>query len=431
MLPAASRPRTPLHRHMPVMTVAALCLIALLAGCGTATGASLQKPGATAVPTSTTVLSPTPTMVPTPALTVRLASGPPVAGANATWRHANLPAGFGMAFHDSDLRVAASDGMTAYSCGGPATPSGLSRPQVIVTHDGGASWSRVSDIPGAWDGCQSLTVDELNPATVVACCGEANGYPQQAISTDGGASWRLVGGSPQSYMIGQLATRGSHTYAILAQQSNSGTSFTLGVSDDHLQTWHAIDGSLATSNYRALWVNRATGAVLLESWPGGIALQLWSTTDDGGHWSQLPVPVSGIVDFAVEQPVSKQPLHVCASYYTSTSATGVTFVCTSDGSRMWTQEPELSPSNNGTFLGIAGLPADGSLLAQDTTGRLYRLPAGGTRWQALGNLPPSSSGGLAYAATASGGMLWTFPAESDGASNPDSPTAVYSAAYPY
>lgn len=430
MLPAASRPRTPLHRHVLIVAVAALCLAALLGGCGTATGASLRTPGVTAAPTSTIVLGATPTSVPTPALTVLRAAGPPVAGTNAIWRHANLPAGFGMAFHESDLHVAASDGRRAYSCGASA---GAARPQVIVTHDGGASWTRVADIPGQWDGCQSLTVDALNPAIVVACCGSSASGFVQAISLDGGASWRLDA-EPRGAVIFQLATRGSRTYAMFGDTDGSGN-MTLATSDDHLQTWHAIDTGLTTSNYRAFWLNPASGALLLESWPGGGAFQLWRSDDGGGHWSQMAVPEAGVGEFTAQQPSGAMPWHICGSVPASGAASPDSFICTSDGGRTWTQEPLLIPGSAASYAEqLVGLPPDGSLLATVSSGEgatLYRLPAGATRWQALGRLPEGSDGGCAYASTLGGGMLWTFPAESDGASNPDSPTAVYSAAYPY
>ena len=429
-MPSTSRDQRPSSPGRgPLAACAALCLAVVLAGCGATTRTPLQSVRATPLPTSTKM--PTPSPMPTPALTVLQASGAPVAGATPAWQHANLPAGFGMAFHDSDLHVSASDGMTAYSCGGPNSASGPAQPQVIVTHDGGATWTRVADIPAAWGGCQSLTVDAQSPAIVVACCGGSSAGATQAISLDGGASWRLDS-EPHGATILQLATRGSRTYALFDATDNSGTT-TLAVSDDHLQTWRAIDTNLATSSYRTFWLNPATGAVLLEAWPGGGAFQLWTTTDDGGHWSQIAVPGGDTEWFAAQQPEAAAPWHICGSQPAGSSPVGA-FVCTTDSGRTWTQEPLLVPGSAVSYgEQILALPPDGSLLATatGTAQSLYRLPPGSTRWQALGAFPAGSSGSSAYAPTASGGILWTFPAESDGAGAPDAATAVYSAPYPY
>lgn len=432
MPPAAGRPRRSVirARALGIRLALGLGLAALLAGCGATTGAALQAPRTSATPTSTRIVLPTP--IPTPALTVLQATGAPVAGLAPSWQHASLPVGFGMAWHQSDLQVSASDGTTAYSCG---VPSGAARPQVIVTHDGGASWTRVADVPNGWTECDAIGVDALDPSIVIASGGPPTSGEQQAVSVDGGATWRLTSATPQ-YSIVATATRGSRTYALLASSANNSVRLSLGVSDDHLRTWRAIDTTLNTSDYRTFWLNPTNGALLVESWPGGGAFQLWSSTDDGAHWSQILAPMANAGEFVARQPETAASWHVCGVVPAAGSSPVGSFVCTSDGGRTWAQEPLLVPGGAASYgESIAALPADGSLLAEVTEAggsALYRLPAGETRWQALGRAPSGSDGGATYAPTGSGGgLLWTFPAESDGASTPDSPTDVYSAAYPY
>jgi hypothetical protein len=412
---------SPERRPIAWLFLGTTCLALVLAGCAQAAQAGAHVP-ARAAATATPMTYPTSasSSTGTPDLRVVQATGAPVPGAAPAWAHARLPAGFGMVFDSADLHVAASDGGTAYACASPAGARGV---QVIVSHDRGATWRRVADVPSSQpQGCQSITVDALNPS-IVACCG----FGQQAVSVDGGATWRLS--SAQAPIVSQLATRGGRTYAILATQSANGSAISVGFSDDQLRTWQALDANLSSTNPRALWVNPGGGSLLLETWPDGGAVQMWSTGDGGTHWSQLPLPLRGIEEFAVQQPTAGQPWRVCASFYGGDTSDSV-LACTSDLGRTWTQEPAIFPPSASAVppLDMVGLPADGSLLVVRGTD-LYRLPTGATRWQVLGSLPPAGAS-LAYAPMNAGGVLWAFPAESDGAGGAGPGDAVYSAAYP-
>lgn len=403
------------RRKMRRPVAAAIAVMACLAlvACG-------QRASATPRKTATATKTATPAPTATPTLSVLQASGPPVSGATVVWRHANLPAGFGMAAHVSDLRVAASDGMTAYSCG----MGSAGHTPVIVTHDRGASWAWVTDAP-VGSGC-SMVVDALNPRILV-CCDYGFGPGSQAISADGGASWRFASGQ---YGIVQTATVGSRTYAILTVAAGNGVVNRVGESDDGMRTWRMIDSTLGgDSNYRWMWVNPATGALLVETLGG-----MWGSTSDGAQWAQIPLPIAGAVDFRVQQPTTAQPWHICAAYFAASGDNSISIACTTDSGRTWVQQPALLPPSGAASEDMVGMPADGSLLVIATSGSgmaLYRLPAGATRWQMLGVLPADSNGGVMYAPSAAGACLWSFAAESDGGGGADSANAVYSAAYPY
>lgn len=422
-MPTRATPRMPAvqRRRASVLLICMICIGWLLAGCGQGASATLRTTAATRAPTA--VAMPTPTT--TPVVRILQASGPPIAGRTLHWQHANLPTGFGMVFHESDLRVSASDGATAYAC---AAPNGAAHPQVVVTHNAGATWTRAADIPAAWGQCPFLVVDALDPAIVVADSGMVTNITPQAISTDSGASWQLTSNAPV-YSILQPATVGSRTYAILLQSDANGDSNTLGVSDDHLKTWHAIDTGISDRNYRSLWVNPSTGAILLET-----ESALWSTDDGGQRWSRLQFPIPVWDDIVVQQPTAGKRLwHLCES---SSSATtnGVRIMCTADGGKTWTQEPALALANSAVYgEAVVGIAKDDSLLAYTTSSSqtLFRLPYGATRWQLLGALPTTSTGGIIYSPYGSDGTLWTLPAESDGASTPDPANAVYAAACPF
>ena len=242
-----------------------------------------------AKPTTATTLAPTPTPFPTqapvPTVAIIHSSGDPIWGNVASWSHANLPAGFGMQFNVSDLQVAESNGKAAYSCVAPGNPDQPGHPRVIVTHDGGASWAYVANIPVMWLSCDALAVDMLNPSVVIASGDFVSGT--QEATFDGGQSWQALSLPPQQAIL-QLATRGNVTYALMSKPNvgPNGASTILAESSDHLRTWQEIDANLAPTNLRDFWINPGNGALLLQTYANG----LWTSTDDGATWQQMDIP---------------------------------------------------------------------------------------------------------------------------------------------
>jgi hypothetical protein len=390
----------------------ALLLVLLLAACGQAAA----KPQATATaPTPT----PFPTQAPVPTVAVIQSSGQPTWGNIAYWSHANLPAGFGMQFHVSDLQVAASDGKTAYSCVVPGNQTQPGHPRVVVTHNGGVSWTYVANIPVTWYSCDALAVDMLDPLIVVAA-GDFVGGTQE-ITFDGGQTWQALPLPPQQAIF-RIATRGANTYALMSKPNvgPNGASTILAESTDHLRTWHEIDSNLAPMNLSQFWINPGNGALLLQTYASG----LYTSTDDGAHWSQMYIPETSIVDYMVQQPLANQPWRLCAEYYGSQNDSNGSLVCTTDGGNAWFAPPV------GPFWQMAGIASDGALLVYDSSYMVYRLPVGATRWQKLGAAPHTGCC-IHYTPTNQSGMLWMLAAESDGAGAPPDPRAIFSARYPY
>jgi hypothetical protein len=406
------------HRRTPssrlVATLSGLVCL-LLAGCGgprvapklavarhtTATAAATRTPPATA----------TPVLLPLPV----------VAGVPLSWTQANLPAGFGMAFHQADLAVAAGDGLTAYSCGQIA---GDPHTAVVVTHDRGASWTRVADVPVSWGGCGSITVDQLDPLIAVAHQSPGANDTPNTVTFDGGTSWQLITDSSHD-AIAQTATRAGRTYGVLLTPSGSALTSSQAYSDDQMRTWQSIYTSDSTSDpVRRFWLNPANGSLLEQSYE-----ELRITDDAGQHWDTVRAPAPGVQGYVVQQPATAQPWRICAEVPAGT----VAISCSSDGGQTWHTLAAMPGEAQPASFSFVGLAADGSVLLRDNSApiAMYRLPAGSQQWQTLGALPTRATGGVSFFSTAQAtGVIWLFPAESDGAGAPDPATAVFSAAYP-
>jgi hypothetical protein len=320
------------------------------------------------------------------------------------------------------LQVAASDGAVAYSCMTPGTLQGkASAPQVIVTHDAGTTWTATARIAATLHVCDHLVIDQLNPAIVLAY-GYSNAGEQAAMSVDGGESWRMLATNGLDEM--KQATIGSRTWALLSKQTSGGPTVMLAERDSPTDTWREIDGVLASKDIRDFWINPGTGALLLltyDKW-------LWVSSDDGAHWAQMSLPARADTLYpTVQRPMANQPWRICT----------MSLDCTMDGGRTWAEIAlPVSVPNSVRYLQLADIADDGAVLlvaSPDGTlasAKVYRLPAGASRWQSLGT-PPQDSATMHYVSSPLGGILWMFPAESDGAGAPPDPRAIYSAVYPY
>ncbi|MGZ6308709.1 MAG: WD40/YVTN/BNR-like repeat-containing protein, partial [Ktedonobacterales bacterium] len=292
-----------------------------------------------------------------------------------SWHTSTLPDSATLFFPISILTVAPSNGDVAYLCDGSQQPNA----RFYATHDHGAHWQRMTDIPAS-EPCNPLLVDAADPNTVLA----------GLLTTDGGVTWQQRTGTSQSPAILALATWHSLRYAIVEV---SGSQPMLAVSTDDMRSWHYTDPQLIAPhftssevNYFQLWVNPTSGAVLAT-----IRGRMWQSTDSGQHWSPLPGQQFPGDAVAVQPPQGGQPWHICLGFFSSDG--NVPFTCTTDGGRTWRDLP--LPAEN---VSLASMAADGSLLVTgvSTTISVYRLPPSTNQWQALGDTP-SLCGMVGYA----------------------------------
>ncbi|MGE5333865.1 MAG: hypothetical protein ACM3N4_04130, partial [Nitrososphaerota archaeon] len=200
------------------------------------------------------------------------------------------------------------------------------------------------------------------------------------------------------------------------------------------------------------WINPTTGGLLVQAIFNG-AVSLWTADAMGSHWQPLSIPP---VSTVTAQPTA-DGLHWNICMLTiGTEATQQPpdfisrFTCGTEQTTSWVTRPGLDFSRSSatrcptcappkgdpygaiTLLGIAN---DGTLLAaaqdrfdanaQATRTSLYRLPPGSSHWQNGGALPES---GAIYTPRPGGGLFWSMPPSSAGATETFGP--LFTASYP-
>lgn len=282
------------------------------------------------------------------------------------------------------------------------------------------SWAHTRLEPGRFDGCSDATVDAMNPTTALLYAGP-NPMGTGALTEDGGASWQ-ASTIPNAAIL-SLATSEDSTYAILDSDSGNSASFSLAVSQDGMRTWQPISVPYGSSGSDVLgfW-GPVAGSMLAETGVNG-TFNLWRSSDGGAHWTAVPLPQEAVSWIEAAPGTRSGSWQIYVQY---DDATGFGHIAAStDEGTSWTVLPDLTPDGAGQLSGIA---SDGAALVTGGS-NMYRLSPGATRWQSLGALPPSAES-VTFSPTPSGGILWAFPAESDGASGAGPANAVYSAPYP-
>jgi hypothetical protein len=242
-------------------------------------------------------------------------------------------------------------------------------------------------------------------------------------------------------------------YALRATGATlSNASIRLYVSGDGMRTWRQIDATLPPTFLRSgnidgndrvqFWVNFATGEVILET----AAQQLWSTADDGAHWTKVTLPNDIFAAptgtrFVTGGPITNAYLTICGIFFNPTQ-----LYCTSDDGKTWNKlSLLLAADDSGANVNLLGVGPDGGVYIVNTVNRsnqtmaLYRLPPGATKgsdWQRLGVFPENTPDGtfcenLCSAFPSGQGMeFWLQPSTA----TTDSGTLVqpyyYVAAYP-
>jgi hypothetical protein len=350
-----------------------LLAVVLLAGCGqTFTSPSAPIHSSTPAPTYTAA----------PAQPLR-------------WQAHSLPA----PMSDPKPGLSLANTGTAWIC----APHGASA-EVWVTRDGAQHWQRVSDVTasGRVDSC-SVVSDQIDPSTAVVqmaqqqpgCCA-LPAIPYALKGTrDGGQTWAGMNG-PLSE-ISSLATYHGVSYAIFHgpfADASPGI-FAFAASSDSLHTWRRLDDLLANQGadpadaraVRDIWVNPATGEILVHTQTSVIWSDRFLVSDNGGAtWRDLHAPEAD--QFLVRAPFAAGLWELCGLRTSSSSMHPdwpMPLVCTLDGGKTWTDRDGVGEYDNEAF----ALANDGDVLAGDTVG-MYRSSPGKSAWEPLG-APPTST----------------------------------------
>jgi hypothetical protein len=341
------------------------------------------------------------------------------------------------------LTVAASDGNTAYLCV-PQAEATATGPQVWVTHDRAAHWTRVAE-PATGNAAESCTVvvDDLDPARAVvwSAPGGIPGAPQAPGGTlfpfyateDAGHTWRPVRGPLGE--LAQIATYAGVSYALFRghPQSASQIPSRLAISRDNWRTWTAIDQQLAP--VIRFWLNPFAGSLLARTVSDTI---FWQTAISGQPWIALSsAPFAfGPDGVVVQTPFAGQPWQICGTNPSTTYPTGAPnphtedIACSMDGGATWSMQriPSLAT------LGLIAIADDGTLLLESRLGHsgasitLYRLAPGHAALDPLGPVPPSMP--ASYSAGGGTGVLWGLPADAVGNLVIDAQGRIFTASYP-
>lgn len=394
-----------------------------------------------------------------------------------TWKQVIVPRGFpgvdqspdGSATNSALLGVQ-SNGAVAYAC--QADKRKVSAPIVWATRDAGASWSVITppNIPANAGGCRAvLDANDANILIVSFYPLKSPSQPQPPAqwvtyaTFDGGATWTKPAGLNDGSVIYQLASARGDIYGMRTDFTPDGKSQSVVlVSSDQMQSWKPVDSSLPEkASYREdvqdtgktlqVWVNPDTGEVLDYTYAGS----LWSTRDNGAHWTKIAYPEgvytrdshTPILFVGVGAPASSGYLTICGVFAADVADSVELLECSADDGKTWVKRPypPLGGTSGVHFI-VAGIGADGSIYATGTApvdagkknASMYRLPPQATSvadWQRLGEIPYSEHGtGYQVAPAGDHTVFWLTPSILTLTDSSESTTTVqpnyYVATYP-
>lgn len=209
--------------------------------------------------------------------------------------------------------------------------------------------------------------------------------------------------------------------------------FAFAATSDGLLTWRRLDDSLANQGadpvdaraVRDIWVNPATGEILVHTQTSAIWSDRFLVSDNGGAtWRDLHAPEAD--QFLVRAPHAAGLWELCGLRTSSSSMHPdwpLPLVCTLDGGKTWTNRDGVSEYDNEAF----ALANDGDVLAGNTVG-MYRSSPSKSAWESLG-APPTSIDyyWYEYQPGTGSGTIWALPETS--ATNAGPAPQVYVASY--
>lgn len=355
------------------------------------------------------------------------------------WSQTTLPAGFTLS--GASLAIAPSNGDTAYACVTAQDANQRQKPklnanQLWVTHDRGAHWSRMTDLPGSPVNQCYLQVDAVNPAIVVAWgrsiplystppagaapgLGPGRGGTFAAVTFDGGRTWEQPTGDASPGGTHNPATGDGTTFAFRCCYSVPAGGGRLMVSHDAMRSWSPVDAAIVAAGQavHSFFYRPDTGELLAIAFDvNTLDLHLWHSSDGGAHWAELPSPATGFADsYVAQQPATGRPWHLCAETYNPVHTAGTDpgaptgIVCSDDSGSHWSSVP-LPDASDSNFT-LLGITSGGDLLGEANgsgTVRLYRLPSGSDQWQAF-DIAPGTDESTTFASNPGAGVFWALP----------------------
>jgi hypothetical protein len=283
-----------------------------------------------------------------------------------------------------------------------------------------------------------------------------------SITHDAGKTWRTL--SPPAFLgqqtatvgtcdvgcdLRRLATTGGKTYTLF---SNFHTPqyrqyAAIGVSADGMRTW-APAGPPASQLY-GMWVNRATGALLVASERGFgrsdyVVDTLWASSDGQAPWRNVQDFTGEVVfNLVANTPRANEPWKLCYSLSdfpsnspnanattpaTTPVASGT--YCSDDSGATWRRAGPLEYAD-------LVLAQDGSVYGITAGCAVLRLRQDVATWEPVGMLPATGvcapytfvvNAGVEYPGEAGHVVFWSIPIVGYGAPTASSP-AVYTADY--
>jgi hypothetical protein len=374
------------------------------------------------------------------------------------WRQVTVPEGFPSTDQANEsathtiATIAQSDGNTAYAC--QASRQKLPAPRIWATHNAGESWSVVTPTGLAADvgGCR-LWIDSNNSMALIVAFFPVLGPQTPAspdhwvhyASFDGGATWTKPAGLQGGMVISLLASAHGEIY-VLGSSTLPGSTQRVYVSRDQMETWTPIDEGLpevpanrsitqeAGKSYW-MWVNPQSGEVLVES----VAGTLWTTRDDGAHWTKLAYSNSFALDNVPQLSVAwtaSPHFTICTVFLLGPNRVEIRLTCTVDDGKTWKERPILPGLNlgnvgpDGSIYAIASPPISGNETGDAEIYRLSPNSASLIDWQSLGAIPGTQNAyGYQSAPAGNRTVFWAFMGLSTTTSGGHTTTTIQSNYY--
>ena len=171
--------------------------------------------------------------------------------------------------------------------------------QVHRSTDRGDSWEAIG--PEPWGGAiLSMSLSPTDPQLLMT--GASSGWVQYTL--DGGETWQRAAELPGARIRDVLLSQHEPDHSYVVQSGSSGGDWQsyLHRSSDHGQTWTSIQGDLPAEPCNAIAEDPRDAQVLYV----GTDLGVWFTQDGGQHWFPLgcELPSCPVLDLEVHAPTN-------------------------------------------------------------------------------------------------------------------------------